>query len=420
MGTSNVVACPVTGTDALACVICGTDEKVSTCESWVGSFHSACNHAYCSTCLEKHINAHITHCYDEQHLTVYCCSTDCPKRIPQKMVLGTSIEARMMANAIDLGKKRGTCQHCKSPAPWRRIITNSTCAHGACTQCWSTWMSQCLPAMVEGQALDIPCIDSTCAQGCRSVLNHPEIGPDVSSCNFLRYVQSHLTHMDFELRRLKQINTVTSRLKVASGGLVRAVVERTDRFQGPTCPICRRTVVALISDPDCPHHGACEVCWVRWAELQLDVCVAHRRLEACCMWPECATCLGTHLGLWYQAASLSKPIQQLTRLLERRAQLQRSVFYPAPMQVECPKLGCVGIGYLGFESVMCFLCEHLWLPEESGEQPGIPDVEKVMGIAVKKCPECKEYIEKNGGCDHMTCLCKHEFHWSTLKPYRPG
>ncbi|KAJ1396709.1 hypothetical protein B484DRAFT_472235, partial [Ochromonadaceae sp. CCMP2298] len=30
----------------------------------------------------------------------------------------------------------------------------------------------------------------------------------------------------------------------------------------------------------------------------------------------------------------------------------------------------------------------------------------------RKCPECNTRIEKNQGCNHMTCrLCKHEFCW---------
>jgi len=38
---------------------------------------------------------------------------------------------------------------------------------------------------------------------------------------------------------------------------------------------------------------------------------------------------------------------------------------------------------------------------------------------VKICPKCRVPIEKNGGCDHMTCRsCKYEFYWSSGKPYR--
>ena len=36
----------------------------------------------------------------------------------------------------------------------------------------------------------------------------------------------------------------------------------------------------------------------------------------------------------------------------------------------------------------------------------------------KKCPECAQWIEKDGGCLHMTCTCSHEFYWCCLRPYR--
>jgi hypothetical protein len=33
------------------------------------------------------------------------------------------------------------------------------------------------------------------------------------------------------------------------------------------------------------------------------------------------------------------------------------------------------------------------------------------------CPACHNGVEKRGGCDHMTCRCKHEFCWRCLAPY---
>jgi hypothetical protein len=42
--------------------------------------------------------------------------------------------------------------------------------------------------------------------------------------------------------------------------------------------------------------------------------------------------------------------------------------------------------------------------------------------AFKACPRCHNQIEKNGGCEHMTCRapgCRHEFCWVCLADYGP-
>ncbi|KAH6718593.1 hypothetical protein BKA61DRAFT_260653 [Leptodontidium sp. MPI-SDFR-AT-0119] len=43
--------------------------------------------------------------------------------------------------------------------------------------------------------------------------------------------------------------------------------------------------------------------------------------------------------------------------------------------------------------------------------------EKTIRRIAKRCPGCKRYINKNGGCQHMSCLCGKQFCWHCLKDY---
>jgi hypothetical protein len=42
-------------------------------------------------------------------------------------------------------------------------------------------------------------------------------------------------------------------------------------------------------------------------------------------------------------------------------------------------------------------------------------------MGAKPCPKCGVNIEKQGGCDHMTCRkCHHNFCWQCLVPFTPN
>jgi len=42
-----------------------------------------------------------------------------------------------------------------------------------------------------------------------------------------------------------------------------------------------------------------------------------------------------------------------------------------------------------------------------------------LGANTKDCPRCSVLVEKNGGCNHMTCRqCSHEWCWMCNKPWK--
>mmetsp|Transcript_4901 Transcript_4901/g.14253 ORF Transcript_4901/g.14253 Transcript_4901/m.14253 type:complete len:261 (+) Transcript_4901:825-1607(+) len=186
---------------------------------------------------------------------------------------------------------------------------------------------------------------------------------------------------------------------------------------GPVCTMCREHCWALLVNPECTH-SACESCWAQWAEAQLPICIMTRHDVSKCLGLQCNA--DTAVALWEVAATQSKQLTafQGRPLVSRRRRLRQNTLFPSAVQVNCPLPDCWGLGYLGFDTVMCFICENQWVPEEEGQRPVDVDVEEIMGVMIKRCPKCREPIEKNGGCDHMTCHCRHEFWWSTLQPYR--
>lgn len=64
----------------------------------------------------------------------------------------------------------------------------------------------------------------------------------------------------------------------------------------------------------------------------------------------------------------------------------------------------------------CLECGHY----DHGSSPCPPPADGTDAWIAKKtkpCPNCKEAIEKNAGCAHMTCRCGHQFCWNCLGPF---
>jgi len=105
----------------------------------------------------------------------------------------------------------------------------------------------------------------------------------------------------------------------------------------------------------------------------------------------------------------------------------------------CPRPGC-GTAMIGDPTrpmmlcpspkckfAFCFNCREEWHADVTCEKYQEWKLENNEAekrylnwaeVNTKQCPSCKSQIEKNGGCNHMTCLrCKYEFCWLCMAKY---
>lgn len=290
------------------------------------------------------------------------------------------------------------CPSCKSPK--LALLTNRCCGKALCEDCWATAVEKEIPYCRKNYVseLGIACQGT----GCDGIVS-----------------SSIVAHLEAEFRKgnnciahfQKDVRSEIARLTKSAG---QRLVLSKPQSPGPVCPICCERQLALISNVDCDHI-ACEDCWARWACEQLGHCRRQKRVDLQCFGANCRSPVSW--AIWEHATTRNNAVCNLEKEFVYRRRLQTNELYPPEVQVDCPQAGCLGLGYHGFDTLMCFVCEHQWCANGTGESVDT-NVEMLLGEAIKKCPACGEYIMKNGGCDHMTCRCKHEFFWSTLLPYR--
>jgi hypothetical protein len=110
-----------------------------------------------------------------------------------------------------------------------------------------------------------------------------------------------------------------------------------------------------------------------------------------------------------------------------------------PTKLWCPLPNCNGVAtILGpFKSkakcdtcgqIFCSSCKQQhtsylfpFCGSHSSSDASVAQWKSSNGGKCKKCPNCRHHIEKNGGCNHMTCtFCKYEFCWRCKSAYQGG
>jgi len=278
----------------------------------------------------------------------------------------------------------------------RPALLRNCCNHAACESCWSGWAEANLPMLEERQILVPACF----AIGCGQPTSLP-IWQHTSRCSDA--VRIFARDMASKVERLRN-----SAARVLAWPCMSCE-------PGLICMVCLEPHVALISNAACAH-AACEGCWSTWIETQLPNCRGQRCAGVRCIGPECGS--PTVPAIWQHTCTISRDVQSLDEIFAKRLRLQANRLFPAEMQVECPRAECLGLAYQGFDTLMCFFCEHQWT-DDAGVTPSVTiGDDLVTELGMKQCPRCQVNIQKSGGCNHMKCRCGHEFFWDTLLPYR--
>lgn len=162
-------------------------------------------------------------------------------------------------------------------------------------------------------------------------------------------------------------------------------------------------------------HSVCRRCFVHYCDNSDDT----RSLETiACPLPQCRQPYDPIVAQVNLPETLVDKIKSRQRELDTRVAVAAGV--RATLYCECGIVGVVEERDIGTGTVTC-ACERAYCLQcgdfmHQGQLCGPPKatIQWIQKHA-KMCPNCSEAIEKNHGCNHMTCrTCKHHFCWECL------
>ena len=191
-----------------------------------------------------------------------------------------------------------------------------------------------------------------------------------------------------------------------------------------TCPICADEAPSNEMLGLSCNHLACKVCW--GSHLKVKIMDGPGCIRTNCIMFKCNQIVPNSL---YNTVCTPVEIKKFGVFMTRDfINFSKNFKY-------CPSPGCekVAIGSAGVTTVrcdcgtpFCFKCgeeahepvQCAYLVEWSEKCSNESETANWILAHTKKCVKCSARIEKNQGCNHMTCkICKYDFCWICMGPW---
>lgn len=193
------------------------------------------------------------------------------------------------------------------------------------------------------------------------------------------------------------------------------------------CPVCFEDINEENSAYLKCKHAFCMDCWKGHLTAELDKGIAS--VLAKCPYHKCTSRVGPSLFKRFLTKDLYAKYKRFlsTIFVDNNNRTLRwcpnpgckyivEVTSPGILEVtcECGCAFCFACGADGHLPVNCDMNKK-WTEKNTAESGNVTWI----AANTKPCSKCKKPIEKNQGCNHMTCSqCKHEFCWICLGDWR--
>ncbi|CAD8101018.1 unnamed protein product [Paramecium primaurelia] len=185
--------------------------------------------------------------------------------------------------------------------------------------------------------------------------------------------------------------------------------------QNENCPICRANFEKIVKLLEC-EHMFCESCYKEYLEDRIKIAKIN---NIPCLQEGCSAIFSENI---IKSLVSEQKFQQYL-IFKRKYEIEND-----PNKKWCPAKGCdrfiekdprTNLIQCQCGQLICFNCGQIAHQGMLCEDAIQGDFKLALAkYLIKYCPKCKSHIQKNAGCNHMTCTnCSFQFCWVCLQPY---